>query len=136
MIPYSSPEELTAGEFELGSTSKEAISKSVQKAAQHAEVYTLAGMYLDTINNLLVNGWRPPSGVTPPTTLQQAVQDVEGGTNSLQGWTAPPPSPGQTSTPTPSPPSIPWEPYSFSIPWWVYAIIAIIVIAIIVALVR
>ena len=116
--PFSTVKSVLLSGYELGSTSKEASSKELTQAASQAEENLTAEQYYQATNLMKEFGYKAPPGVTPPTTLKQAIQDVESGA-TLEGWTAPP-----------SPPTTP------SIPWWVYLVIGIIAIGIIVALVR
>jgi len=120
--PFANPHSILLSRYEVGSTSKEASSKTLTKEATQAETALEAEQYYQATHLMSLFGYKAPSGKKPPTTLKQAITDVETDQDTLTGWTAPPsPSP----TPLPSTPTI---------PWWVYAIIGAIVIMIIVAI--
>jgi len=119
--PFSTVHDVLTSDYEVGSTSKEvgteAGIKKLTKEVNQAQLNLTAEQYYQATNLMSLFGYKAPPGTTPPTTLTQAIQDVESGA-TLSGWTAPP-----------SPPATP------SIPWWVYALIGVIVIGVIVALV-
>jgi hypothetical protein len=117
--PFKTVHDILLSEYELGSTSKEASSKTLTQEATQAETALEGEQYYQATHLMTLFGYKAPSGVTPPSTLKQSIEDVESGA-TLSGWTAPPSTP---STP------------SLSIPWWVYVVLAIIVIGVIVALV-
>jgi hypothetical protein len=121
--PFRTVHDILLSEFEVGSTSKEASSKKLTEEATQAETNLVGEQYYQATHLMSLFGYKAPSGVTPPKTLKDAISDVENG-ETLYGWYAP------SSAPTPS--SIPT---SFSIPWWVYLIIGILVIGLIIALV-
>jgi hypothetical protein len=119
--PFKTVHDILLSGFEVGSTSKEASSKKLTEEAAQAETNLEGEQYYQATHLMSLFGYKAPSGVTPPKTLKEAISDVENGA-TLSGWTAPPPTPSSTLT-------------SFSIPWWVYLIIGILVIGLIIALV-
>ncbi len=105
-------QDLVTSQFQLGSTSKEASSKSLQTAAQNAVTQALGEKYYEVTHQLALSGWTAPGGSQPPSTLQQAVNDVENNKATLSGWLPP----------------VSQQLQSFNIPVWFWAILAVVLI--------
>jgi hypothetical protein len=124
--PFKTVHDILLSGFEVGSTSKEASSKKLTEEATQAETNLEGEQYYQATHLMSLFGYKAPSGVTPPKTLKDAISDVENG-ETLYGWYAPSSAPTPSSTP---------EPSTFTIPWWVYVVLGVIVIGLVIALVR